>query len=168
MLRICALAEDRSAKTQKAPEVTNGLGRSTIVDMRIGWMLSLIVVIAGLASCSTKEKYARNNLAADQWLQANRGTANVSVSGAWEAWESGWGDIRFEQAGSTVNGAMGNYSARGVVRGSRVFLALSSGGYVHYTVVLAKSAEMLSGFYSPSVPFSQGDQAAVTLRRIGD
>jgi hypothetical protein len=29
---------------------------------------------------------------------------------------------------------MGSYSARGVVRGSRVFLALSSGGYVYYTV----------------------------------
>ena len=156
------------AKIQKAPGVTSGLDQSRIIDMKIGWILSLIVVVGGLAGCNTKEKYARNNLVADQWLQMNRGTASVSVSGAWEAWESGWGDIRFEQAGSTVSGAMGNYSARGVVRGSRVFLALSSGGYVHYTVVLTKSAEMLSGFYSPSVPFSQGDQAAVTLRRIGD
>ena len=26
--------------------------------------------------------------------------------------ESGWGDIRFEQIGSSVNGAMGNYCAR--------------------------------------------------------
>jgi hypothetical protein len=63
---------------------------------------------------------------------------------------------------------MGNYSARGVVRGSRVFLALSSGGYVYYTVILNKSADMLSGFYSSSTPFSSADQAAVTLQRIGD
>jgi hypothetical protein len=42
--------------------------------------------------------------------------------------ESGWGATRFEQSGSRVNGAMGNYSARGVVRGPRLFLALSSGG----------------------------------------
>jgi hypothetical protein len=77
------------------------------------------------------------------------------------------GDIRFEQAGSTVSGTMGNYSARGVVRGSRVFLALSSGGYVHYTVTLKLTAGTLSGFYSPSVPFNAADQAAVTLRRLG-
>ena len=29
-----------------------------------------------------------------------------------------------------------NYPVRGFVQGSRVFLALSSGGYVYYTVVL--------------------------------
>ena len=136
--------------------------------MKIGRIISLMVLIVGLASCNLKEKYARNNLAADQWLQANRGPASINVTGAWEAREAGWGDIRFEQVGSTVNGAMGNYSARGVVRGSRLFLALSSGGYVYYTVVLNKSADMLSGFYSSSTPFSSADQAAVTLRRIGD
>lgn len=128
----------------------------------------MVAILVGLPGCNLQEKYARNNRAADQWLQANQGAANINVGGAWEAWESGWGDIRFEQAGSTVNGAMGNYSVRGFVRGSRVFLALSSGGYVHYTVVLRKSRDMLSGFYSPSVPFSPADQAAVTLRRIGN
>jgi hypothetical protein len=153
---------------EKVSRVTSGDFHPTIVLMKIGWVLSLVVVVGGLAGCNLKEKYARNNLAADQWLQANRGGANVNVEGAWEAWESGWGDIRFEQAGSAVNGAMGNYSVRGVVRGSRVFLALSSGGYVYYTVVLKKSGDMLSGFYSPSVPFNPADQAAVTLRRIGD
>ena len=64
--------------------------------------------------------------------------------------------------------AMGNYSARGFVQGSRVFLALSSGGFVSYTVILKKSGDMLSGFYSSSVPFDPADQAAVTLRRIGN
>jgi hypothetical protein len=128
----------------------------------------MALLFAGLAGCNLKEKYARNNAAADQWLQANIGAASVSVDGAWEAWESGWGEIRFQQAGSSVTGAMGSYSARGVVRGSRVFLALSSGGYVYYTVVLKKSGDMLSGFYSSSVLFSPADQAAVTLRRIGN
>jgi hypothetical protein len=51
---------------------------------------------------------------------------------------------------------------------SRVFLAQSSGGYVYYTVVLTKSGDMLSGFYSASVPFDPADQAAVTLRHIGN
>lgn len=136
--------------------------------MKLAWILAAAMVIGGLAGCNLKEKYARNNLAADQWLQANVGSVGVNIGGAWEAWESGWGDVRFEQVGSSVNGAMGNYSARGVVRGSRVFLALSSGGYVYYTVILTKSGDQLSGFYSGSVPFNPGDQAAVTLRRIGN
>ena len=61
-----------------------------------------MLVVGGLAGCNLKEKYARNNLAAGRWLQANRRTANINVEGAWEAWESGWGEIRFEQVGSTV------------------------------------------------------------------
>lgn len=47
----------------------------------------------------------------------------LNVTGAWEAEESGWGAIRFEQSGSRASGAMGSYSARGVVRGPRLFLA---------------------------------------------
>jgi hypothetical protein len=136
--------------------------------MKLGSILIAAVLFGALTGCNLKQKYARNNLAADQWLQANVGQAGVNVQGAWEAWESGWGDIRFEQLGSSVNGAMGNYSVRGAVRGSRVFLALSSGGYVYYTVVLTKSGDQLSGFYSGSVPFDPADQAAVTLRRIGN
>ena len=45
---------------------------------------------------------------------------------------------------------------------------LSSGGYIYYTVVLKSSGDMLSGFYSSSVPFDPADQAAVTLRQIGN
>jgi hypothetical protein len=136
--------------------------------MKLPLMLVVALTFAGLAGCNLKEKYARNNLAADQWPQANIGSSGINVAGAWEAEESGWGAIRFEQIGSRVSGAMGNYSARGVVRGSRVFLALSSGGYVYYTAVLAKSGDTLSGFYSSSVPFSAADQAVVTLRRIAN
>jgi hypothetical protein len=136
--------------------------------MKIRWVACLVVIAGLFTGCNLKEKYARNNLAADQWLQANRGTAKVNVAGAWEARESGWGDVRFEQAGSSVSGAMGNYTARGFVQGSRVFLALSSGGYVYYTVILNKSGDVLSGFYSSSVPFHPVDQAAVTLHRVGN
>ena len=135
--------------------------------MKVPGIFSLILIGAVLAACNLREKYARNNLAADQWLQANIGSSNLNVTGAWEAEESGWGATRFEQSGSRVNGAMGNYSARGVVRGPRLFLALSSGDYVYYTAVLMKRDELLSGFYSSSAPFSPADQAVVTLRRVG-
>jgi hypothetical protein len=136
--------------------------------MKLAGLLSLLLIIAVLAGCNLKEKYARNNLAADQWLQANIGSSSINVTGAWEAEESGWGAIHFEQSGSRVSGAMGNYSARGVVRGPRLFLALSSDGYVYYTAVLNKQGETLNGFYSSSVPFTPADQAVVTLRPIGN
>jgi hypothetical protein len=135
--------------------------------MKLAGILSLVLTGAVLAGCNLKEKYARNNLAADQWLQANISSSGLNVTGAW-----GRGirvrAIRFEQSGSRVNGAMGNYSARGVVRGPRLFLALSSDGYVYYIAVLTKQGETLSGFYSSSVPFSLADQAVVKLRCIGN
>lgn len=130
--------------------------------------LVALVLVCGFVGCNLKEKYAINNQKADQWLQANRGAVGANVNGSWEAHEFGWGGIRFEQNGSRVTGAMGNYTVRGVVRGSRVYLALSSGDWVHYTAVLRANGNVLAGFYSPSVPFSSNDQAAVTLRRIGN
>jgi hypothetical protein len=59
--------------------VTSGVDHSTIAIVIIGWILSLVVIDGGLAGCNLKEKYARNNFGADQWLQANRGSATVSV-----------------------------------------------------------------------------------------
>jgi hypothetical protein len=166
MLRNSPRRRTPCGENSESAGVTSGLDQSRIIDMKIGWILSLVVVVVGWRVAHERKvrskQSRRRSVAADEprhAMSARREPGGVGV---------GWGDIRFEQAGSTVSGAMGNYSARGVVRGSRVFLALSSGGYVHYTVVLTKSAEMLSGFYSPSVPFSQADQAAVTLRRIGD
>lgn len=128
----------------------------------------LVVLVLGLAGCNLKEKYARNNAAADSWLAANRGAAGTNITGAWEAHDSGWGSIRFEQSGSRITGAMGNYSVRGVVSGSRVFLTLHSDGWVYYTATLRKSGTLLTGFYSSSVPFIADDQSALTLRWLGN
>lgn len=136
--------------------------------MKLLTILAAVLVCGGVTGCNLKEKYAINNQKADQWLAGQRGSGGVQVGGSWESREFGWGAIRFEQEGSKISGAMGNYTARGHVRGSRVYLALSSNGYVHYTVVLKKSGSTLAGFYSPSVPFSQDDQAAVNLYRVGN
>jgi hypothetical protein len=57
--------------------------------MKLAGILSLILIGAVLAGSNLKEKYARNNLAADQWLQANIGPSGLNVSGAWEAEDSG-------------------------------------------------------------------------------
>jgi hypothetical protein len=34
--------------------------------MKLAWIVSLVLIGAALAGCNLKEKYARNNLAADQ------------------------------------------------------------------------------------------------------
>ena len=79
--------------------------------------MAAVLIIGGFADCNLKEKYARNKLSRRPVAAGEVGAAGVNVEGAWEAWESGWGDIRFEQIGSSVNGAMGNYSAEASFEG---------------------------------------------------
>jgi hypothetical protein len=53
--------------------------------MKLGSILIAAVLLGALTGCNLKQNYARNNLAADQCLQANVGQAGVNVQGAWEA-----------------------------------------------------------------------------------
>jgi hypothetical protein len=59
--------------------------------MKLAGILSLVLTGAVLAGCNLKEKYARNNLAADQWLQANISSSGLNVTGAWGQSNSGEG-----------------------------------------------------------------------------
>jgi hypothetical protein len=118
-------------------------------------------------------KTSKRNMRGTTWPLISGFRRITARSECYDRWglaggRSRLGDIRFQQVGPTVNGAMGNYSARGVMRGSQVCLALSSGGYVYYTVTLRASGDTLSGFYSSSVTFNSADQAPVTLRRLRD
>jgi hypothetical protein len=56
-----------------------------MLRMKHGWVMAVVLIIGGFAGCKLKEKYARNNLAAGQWLPANAGSSGVYVEGAWEA-----------------------------------------------------------------------------------
>ncbi len=127
----------------------------------------LLVVLMGLSliGCNTTEKYAANNAAGQRWLDEHRGGAGISVGGIWQSED--WGGSKLVQEGRAVNGTLGSYSVRGVVSGQRAYLLLQSGGWIHYTAVLAKpSATQLSGFYSYTVPFSLADQRELEMRRI--
>jgi hypothetical protein len=125
-------------------------------------LLALAVILSGC----TKEKYAANNAAGADWLEANRGSASTSVAGTWESIGDSWGSIRLVQSGSNISGAIGSYTVKGVMRGSRAYLLLSSNGWIYYTAILNRSGDALIGFYSSSVPFSTSDQAAMTLRKL--
>lgn len=128
--------------------------------------LPFLVTLVFLSGCT--EKYAANKAAADAWLSSKSGKATVHIAGSWVSREWGGGAIRFEQQGNQVTGVMGDYSVKGHVVGSRAYLQLISGNWVHYLVVLTKSGSQLSGFYSGSVPFDTKNQSAVNLYRIGN
>ncbi len=68
-----------------ASGVTSGAFRPKMLRMKHRSVVAAVLIIGGFAGCNLKEKYARNNFAADQWLQANVGAAGVNVEGAWEA-----------------------------------------------------------------------------------
>jgi hypothetical protein len=128
-----------------------------------------VICLMLLAGCNTAEKYAANQAATDAWLSSKAGRASVNISGAWEALEWGWGGAgRFTQSGNKISGALGNYTVRGVVNGSTVYLAFVSGGWTYYTAVLTKRGSMLGGFYSSSIPFSPTDQGSLNLKRLAD
>lgn len=128
-----------------------------------------VSVMLLFGACSTSEKYAHNQAATEAWLQANAGRPSIRVDGAWEAMEFGWGGTgRFVQSGNAITGALGNYTARGVVKGTTVYLALNSSGWTYYTAILTLRGGVLGGFYSPSIPFSPEDQGSLNLRRISD
>lgn len=128
-----------------------------------------VICIFALSGCNTAERYAANQASTDAWLSSKAGKASVRVDGVWEALEYGWGGAgRFTQSGNKISGSLGNYTVRGVVNGSTVYLAFVSGGWTYYTAVLKKRGSMLGGFYSSSIPFSSEDQGSLNLRRLGD
>lgn len=128
-----------------------------------------LLLAAALAGCNTAEKYAANQAATDAWLQSKAGRAGVRVSGLWEPMETGWGGAgRIVQKGNTLSGALGEYTLRGVVSGSDVYLAFIYNGWTYYTASLKLRGNILGGFYSSSVPFSSRNQGSLNLRRIAD
>jgi len=126
----------------------------------------LALILLTSIGCSTTERYANNNRAGEAWLAQNAGRAQVTAAGSYSSQEWGGGEIRFDQKGNAVSGVMGDYSVRGVLNGSRLYVLLHTGGWNYYTAVLRKTGSSFVGFYSPSVPFTSADQSPVTLRRI--
>lgn len=125
--------------------------------------LSVLVALA-LPACKTAEKYAKNNAATAQWLNANAGASTIDVSGYWRS--DDWGLTYFSQKGNRVTGHLGKYPVGGVVRGHTLYLAVTEDGWTYYTVAAGLVQKgVLEGFYSDSVPFSTKDQSPIMLTR---
>ena len=120
--------------------------------------ITLLLTSFGLTGCNTKERYAKNNAAAQAWLAANSSSGHMRVAGNWTPDDEGWGEAKFQQSGSRITGTIGLYTVEGHVKGEDVYLVMSENGWACYSAVLKKKGKNLVGFYSDAVPFSTRDQ----------
>lgn len=126
--------------------------------------LYLLLVGLALSGCHLKEKYAKNNAAADGWVAQRTAPAKINVTGKWKS--DGWGKADFTQTGKEVTGKLGDYKIRGVVSGYRAYLLAHDDGWVYYTIVLRRESKYaLEGSYSSSVPYAAADEKDIYLRR---
>ncbi len=126
--------------------------------------LALCAALA-LVGCKSAADYQRNNSATAAWLDAHAGRPAMNIAGPWTSPD--WGDGQFEQTGSKVTGILDGYPVGGVIRGTTLYLAITSGGWTDYTAVLRQQYDgALTGTYSEQVPFSAEDETSMVLRRI--
>lgn len=126
---------------------------------------TLLALSLGLVGCNTKERFAKNNAAAQAWLAANSSSGHMRVAGNWTPEDEGWGEAKFQQSGSRITGTIGLYTVEGHVKGEDVYLVMSENGWAYYSAVLKKKGNALVGFYSDAVPFSTRDQETFVLTR---
>lgn len=128
-------------------------------------VLSLaVVVLAG--GCSLKEKYSKNNSAAEKWLRAG---ATVPASANFEGvyYTPDWGVVLLNQNKDKLTGSVAHMRVDGVVSGNVASLLLIDDQWVEYTAVLKrKNSEVLQGSYSPSIPYSSADASPMVLEKI--
>jgi len=133
--------------------------------------LSAVVLMASFSSCGwLKEKYAKNENARVAYLSEKKSApAKMNIEGLW--YSPQWGIVVFNQErdGKLSGIFRDHYVIDGVISGNNAFLTLIDDDWVEYTVELKqKNRGELTGFYSPSVPFSETDAEELVLKRIGD
>jgi len=133
--------------------------------------LSAVVLMASFSSCSwLKEKYAKNERASVAYISEKKSApARMNIEGVW--YSPQWNVVVLNQErGGKLSGIFQDYYVvNGVVSGKQAFITLIDDDWVEYTVELRrKNWEELTGFYSPSVPFSETDAHELVLKRIGD
>ena len=133
--------------------------------------LSAVVLMASFSSCSwLKEKYAKNENASVAYLSEKKSApAKTNIEGLW--YSPQWGIVVFNQErDGKLSGIFRDYYVvDGVISGNNAFITLIDDDWVEYTVELKrKNRGELTGFYSPSVPFSEKDAQELVLKRIGD
>jgi hypothetical protein len=133
--------------------------------------LCAVVLMALFSSCALlREKYAKNESARVAYLSENKtAPARTNLEGLW--YSPQWGIVVFNQErdGRLSGIFRDHYVVDGVISDRNAFIALIDDDWVEYTVQLEqKHRGELTGFYSPSVPFSENDAEELVLKRIGN
>jgi hypothetical protein len=129
-------------------------------------LLLPLMAVVFLTACNSPKRYAANQAAGENWLASISGSAAANLTGKWkDATTDEWGDAHFSQSGNKVKGTVGNYEAVGVVKGSRVHLALKADNWIYYSVVADKKGDLLEGRYSRGVPFNEKSNERFAFRQ---
>jgi len=123
-------------------------------------------VVFGLSACQTPEKTARNQAAAQAWMNGQTARAAINVSGSWFA--DAWGKATLKQTGRNITGTIDTYEVKGVVSGKKAYLTTWDSGKCYYAIVLTQSGRnVLTGSYTDGPAYREDpkQQRAIELRR---
>ena len=128
------------------------------------------MLVAGLVlcqvSCQTQQQIAKNQAAANEWLNVQKAGANIQVSGKWMSTE--WGAATLKQSGREITGTIDTYEVKGVASGNKAYLTTWDSGKCYYAVILSQSGKnVLTGSYTdgPSYKADPKQQRPIELRR---
>lgn len=131
--------------------------------------LCSIVVALSFSSCGLlKGKYDKNHADTVSYIGGKKtASPQFNVEGLWYSPE--WGIVVLDQQpnGKLTGVFRDYYTVNGVVSGRNISIALVDDQWTEYTVELTrKNSEVLTGYYSAHVPFSDKDKLPLTLKRI--
>ena len=119
-----------------------------------------------LTGCQTQQQIAKNQTAAEEWLNLQNAGARIQVSGTW--FSQDWGRATLKQSGREVTGTIDTYEVKGVVSGGNAYLTTWDSGKCYYAIILTQSGNnVLKGTYTdgPTYNTDPAQQRTVELRR---
>jgi len=114
------------------------------------FLISIILLSAGLSCQSSQKKNAVLMQSAKNWFNQRGGNPAVNINGNWvDTAFASWGSPQFTQAGNEIIGTMGLYNVQGVINNKKIYLIATSGGYLYYTIILESiNSNTLRGKYA--------------------
>jgi hypothetical protein len=129
-----------------------------------------MMLVAGfvlcLVSCQTPQNLAKNQAAAQEWLNLQTAGARIQVSGTW--FSADWGKAMLKQSGRQITGTIDMYEVKGVVSGNKAYLTTWDSGKCYYAVILSQTDKnVLTGSYTkgPTYLTHPKEQRPIELRR---
>jgi hypothetical protein len=126
-------------------------------------LAGIVFVFGGCAA--TPQDYAKNQAAAQAWLDSHTAPARIDVSGKWDAGDWGTADLR--QSGRRVTGNIDRYAVKGVVSGRRVYLTIWEENWCYYMAELVPAGKgVLQGTYAGEPPYNPKKVDPMVLTRV--